>query len=86
MTRAREAWLKSNNPEEWSEAMCVCQNGAPWECSENGECSRGGDCFTTERQGAAVAWQMINRLRTDNEVVRRQIDRAVAFIRYGKTD
>ena len=82
----KQSWLKSENPEEWAEAMCACQNGAPWECAESGECMQGGDCFTTDRQGASAAWKMIGRLQSENEVVQRHLDRAVAFLRYGKTD
>jgi hypothetical protein len=80
--RAKEAWLSSENSDEWAAAMMVCQSGAPWECSEAGEC-RAGDCFTTDRQGACVAWQMIQRLKSENVVVQRHLDSAVQFLRYG---
>lgn len=84
--RPKKAWLKSENAEEWGSAMSVCQSAAPWECAEAGECMAGGSCFTTDRQGACVAWQMIDRLQSDNEVVQRHLDRAVAFLRYGKAN
>lgn len=79
----KQAWLTSNNHEEFASAMMACQSGAPWECSERGECRNGGDCFTTERQGASAAWQMIQRLSSENIVVQRHLDRAVQFLRYG---
>lgn len=80
----RECWLSSKNHEEWAAAMVACQGGAPWECAEDGSCRNGGDCFTSDRQGACVAWQMIQRLKSENAVVQRHLDRAVHFIRYGK--
>ena len=87
--RPVQAWLSSEDPEKWASAMVACQSHAPWECGEHGEClqaGRGGSCFTTERQAASTAWQMIARLDSDNEAVKAQLDRAVAFLRYGKTD
>lgn len=86
MKRLKEAWLASKGHEEWGAAMAACQSGAPWECGEDGKCAHGGDCFTTDRQGACVAWRMIQRLGSENAVVQRHLDRAVAFLRYGKTD
>lgn len=81
--RPKESWLTSEDSDEWAAAMVACQGGAPWECSEAGECRAGGDCFTTDRQGACVAWRMIQRLESDNAVVQRHLDRAVRFLRYG---
>jgi hypothetical protein len=86
MGRAKESWLGSDSSEEWASAMVACQSGAPWECAETKCCQRGGDCFTTDRQGASVAWQMIRRLQSENEVVQRHLNRAVDFLRYGKTE
>ena len=82
--RPVEAWLTSKDHEQWAAAMAACQSGAPWRCAEAEECANGGDCFTTDRQGACVAWRMIQRLQSDNIVVQRHLDRAVHFIRYGK--
>lgn len=82
----REAWLKSDDHEKFADAVLACQSGAPWECFETGQCAAGGDCFTTDRQGACAAWKMISRLHSDNAVVQRHLDSAVAFLRYGKTD
>lgn len=85
MSKPKEAWLKSDDAEEWAAAMVACQSGAPWECGEAGRCAHSGSCFTTERQAASVAWQMIDRLQTDNEAVEAQLKRAVAFLRHGTT-
>lgn len=63
--------------------MMVCQSAAPWECVETGECAHAGSCFTTQRQAASVAWQMIDKLHSENEQVEVQLKRAVAFLRYG---
>lgn len=82
----KQAWLSSENHEEFADAIMACQSGAPWECAEAGQCAAGGDCFTTERQGACAAWQMIKRLKTDNAVVQRHLDRAVEFLRYGRAE
>ncbi len=84
--RPTEDWLCSEDSQKWAEAMVACKGGAPWECGEAGMCIHGGDCFTTERHGATVAWQMIKRLKSENSVVQRYLDRAVEFLRYGKTD
>lgn len=84
--RPVEAWLSSKDHEKWGKAMVACQSGAPWECGAMGACSHGGDCFTTDRQGACVAWRMIQNLKTENVVVKRHLDRAVQFLRYGKGD
>lgn len=84
--RPVEGWLCSKDHEEWAAAMMACQSGAPWQCAEGKSCYHGGSCFTSERQGACVAWQMIQRLESDNEVVQRHLDKAVAFLRYGKTE
>lgn len=81
--RPVEAWLSSPDHEKWGKAMVACQSGAPWECGAAGACAH-GDCFTTDRQGACQAWQMIQRLSSDNAVVQRHLDRAVQFLRYGK--
>ena len=82
--RPVEAWLASKDHEKWGKAMAACQSGAPWECGGEGRCASGGDCFTTDRQGACAAWQMIRRLKSDNVAVQRHLDRAVHFLRYGK--
>lgn len=82
--RPTESWLASKDHEKWGRAMVCCQSGAPWECGGAGACARNGECFTTDRQSAAAAWQMIQRLTSDNIVVQRHLDRAVHFIRYGK--
>lgn len=79
-----EAWLSSDNHEQFADAVVTCQSGAPWECYEAGRCARGGNCFTTDRQGAAVASRMIQQLTSENAVVRRHLDRAVAFLRSGE--
>jgi hypothetical protein len=83
MARARQSWLLSDDPEKFGDAVIACQSAAPWECFEDGKCFRGGDCFTTDRHAASVAWQMIRRLHSDNAVVQRHLDRAVHFLRYG---
>jgi len=51
-------------------------------CAEAGACEF-ADCFTTEGQARAAAWQMIGRLkrRTENEAIKRQLERAVQFLR-----
>ncbi len=82
--RPTEDWLASPDPEKWAKAVTICQSGAPWECGEAGRCTHEGSCFTTDRQGACAAWQMIQRLQSDNSVVQRHLDRAVHFLRYGK--
>lgn len=83
MRKPRESWLSSDDPEKFSDAMVLCRSGAPWKCFEHGKCSEGGQCFTTDREGAAVAWRMIQRLHSDNDVVQGHLDRAVAYLRYG---
>ena len=82
--RAKQDWLGSPDHEKWAAAMMACQSGAPWECAEAEQCREGGSCFTTDRQGACAAWRMIQGLKTDNEVVRAHLDRAVKFLRYGR--
>lgn len=44
MPRVYESWLRSEDNEKWASAMCTCESGAPWYCSDNGECMLGG-CF-----------------------------------------
>lgn len=82
----RESWLTSKDHEQWADAIMRCQSGAPWECGEAAKCLGGGECFTTDRQAACSAWRMIQRLQSDNAVVQRHLDRAVAFLRYGKVE
>ena len=79
MARASQKWLKSDDPEQWAEAMMLCQSGAPWECSERGKCERG--CFTSDRKAASVAWRMIQRLSSDDDMVQRKLDAAVSYLR-----
>ncbi|MFP5076595.1 hypothetical protein ACLE20_04750 [Rhizobium sp. YIM 134829] len=81
--RPVEAWLKSEDAEQWADAVMACQSGAPWECAEAGSCYHEGSCFTTDRQAACAAWRMIQRLSSENREVQRHLDRAVAFLRYG---
>lgn len=83
MKRPRESWLISDDHEEWAAAMVACQSGAPWECGEAERCAHGGDCFTSDREGAYAAWRMIQNLHSENEVTQRHLDRAVRFLRYG---
>lgn len=82
--RPAESWLASKDHEKWGKAIVACQSGSPLECGGEGKCRNGGDCFTTDRQGACAAWQMIQRLKSDNIVVQRHLERAVHFLRYGK--
>lgn len=87
MPRVREGWLASDDHEKWADAMMQCQSGTPWECGAAGEClAAGGGCFTTERQAAAAAWQMIQRLQSNNPAVQLQLDRAVRFLRYNRKE
>lgn len=86
MSRVGEAGLRSEDHKQWADAIMRCQSNAPWECGKVGECLSGGDCFTTDRQGACAAWRMIQNLKTDNAVVQRHLNRAVKFLRYGKAD
>lgn len=82
--RPVESWLASKDHDKWATAIMHCQGGAPWECGGAGACRRGGDCFTTDRQGACVAWRMIQGLKSENAVVQRHLDRAVQYLRFGQ--
>jgi hypothetical protein len=86
MSKPREDWLASKDHEKWAKAIMHCQSGAPWECGGEGACRQGGECFTTDRQGACIAWRMVQNLKSDNAVAQRHLDRAVQFLRYGRTD
>ncbi len=45
---AKEAWLQSDDPAQYADAMMRCQNGDPAACSQDGECAFEGDCFQSQ--------------------------------------
>lgn len=44
MTKPKESWLRSNDPEKFAAAMMRCGHPAAY-CAQDGYCHCGGKCF-----------------------------------------
>lgn len=57
---AREAWLKSEDPDKFASAAVKCEHPGGF-CMEDGFCHREGQCFRTGRSAMTAACRSIER-------------------------